>query len=188
MGASPTRRTLQPEATGAAPDSLKGHALKADERGRHSALSRRRQAKYLEPRAVRRRAAAPRTRPVRLRGSPRGDRTPMSHISSASTRCSCCVAIRARQKSTKAARSASRVGGLYSLSERSRDCRRVFSGSAADLQQPWDSAPLSAFPSARRSRSTRDVLKIVHDLDRRNVSLRILEPPIDTGGSDAKAI
>ncbi len=37
-------------------------------------------------------------------------------------------------------------------------------------------------------RSTRDVLKIVHDLDRRDVSLRILEPPIDTGGSDAKAI
>ena len=30
-----------------------------------------------------------------------------------------------------------------------------------------------------------DVLKIVHDLDRRDVSLRILEPPIDTGGSDA---
>ena len=70
------------------------------------------------------------------------------------------------------ARSASRVGGLYSLSERSRDCRRVFSGSAADLQQPWDRLRSRRSPAPGADGEPRSLTDPDHDSGRLDLLAR----------------
>jgi DNA invertase Pin-like site-specific DNA recombinase len=55
-----------------------------------------------------------------------------------------------------------------------------------EFLRPGDA--LVAVKLDRLGRSTRDVLNIVHELEQRGASLRVLEPAIDTGGPVGKVV
>ena len=55
-----------------------------------------------------------------------------------------------------------------------------------DFLQPGD--VLTVVKLDRLGRSTRDVLNLVHDLEERGASLRVLEPEIDTSKSEGRII
>jgi len=78
-----------------------------------------------------------------------------------------------------------RVGGCTLIrtekaSGRSREGRSELDAIVAFIIRPGDA--LVVVKLDRLGRSTRDVLNLVHELDQRGASLRVLEPVIDTGG------
>ena len=65
------------------------------------------------------------------------------------------------------------------VSEGSRNGRNEL-GSILDFVRPGD--VLIVVKLDRLGRNTRDVLNLVHELEEKGASLRVLEPAIDTGG------
>ncbi len=71
------------------------------------------------------------------------------------------------------------------VSGKSRDGRDELA-TVLDFLQPGDT--LCVVRLDRLGRSTRDVLNLVHELDQKGASLRVLEPEIDTSGPMGKVI
>src|SRR5579871_4888072 len=71
------------------------------------------------------------------------------------------------------------------VSGKSRDGRDELA-SILDFIRPGDT--LVVVKLDRLGRSTRDVLNLVHELEQKGASLRVLEPTIDTGGPMGKMV
>jgi DNA invertase Pin-like site-specific DNA recombinase len=71
---------------------------------------------------------------------------------------------------------------IEKLFGRSRDGRSELEAVMAFIR-PWDA--LVVVKLDRLGRSTRDVLNLVHELEQKGASLKVLEPEIDTGATAA---
>jgi DNA invertase Pin-like site-specific DNA recombinase len=71
------------------------------------------------------------------------------------------------------------------VSGKSRDGRAELA-TLLDFVQPGD--VLTVVKLDRLGRSTRDVLNLVHELEAKGASLRVLEPAVDTGGPMGKMV
>ena len=71
------------------------------------------------------------------------------------------------------------------VSGKSRD-RRAELATLLDFIRPGD--VLTVVKLDRLGRSTRDVLNLVHELEAKGASLRVLEPAVDTGGPMGKMV